>query len=181
MTPGKLFLKKSGNGIQKLNLRRYIKTDMNFAGHATGGALAALTVGGATFAFGFKTTMLAAGCAWIGAVVPDLDTGSIPARWFGRLGFAGSCLLLGSGIIAESFVLLVSSAVPGLLALFLLGLKHRGPLHKYWLPAFLIPFAVWGQFPNEFVRPLMFSFAGGICVHLLLDGIFPWSFKGWIL
>lgn len=154
---------------------------MNFSGHALGGAAAVLVAGGATFSYGVQAATLAASCAGIGAVIPDLDVGSIPSRWFGRLGFAGASLLLGCGIIADNSVLLVWSAIPGLLALFLLGLKHRGPLHKYWAPVLLIPFAALGKFPNELVCPAMLSFAGGMCVHLLLDGIFPWSFKGWFL
>ncbi|GAG49461.1 unnamed protein product, partial [marine sediment metagenome] len=126
-----------------------------------------------------QTALIAGGVAWVGAVAPDIDIGSIPGRWFGRIGFLFSSLALSWGLMSEDVRFVVAASMPGLLILFVQSFKHRGPLHKYWLPLCLSGLGYFGIFQSELVQPLIFSFAGGLCVHLWLDGIWPWSFKGW--
>jgi hypothetical protein len=117
----------------------------------------------------------------MGSRVLSFSLGSIPGRWFGRLGFVISSILLGLGIWKSIFVFMIISGGLGLIALLVLIMKHRGPTHKYWLPLLLIAVAIFGVFPHNMISPLMFMFALGIILHLCQDGIFPWSFKGWFL
>lgn len=157
---------------------------MNFKPHALGATVAGIVAAGLTWQFvGAAPACWAGICAWIGALFPDFDIGSIPARWFGRLGFAVSCCLLSAGIISDNQIFLIGAAIPGLLALLSMAFKHRGPFHKYWLPALLTGVAVGGYFLNirnhELIGALLLAFSGGMCVHLILDGIFIWSIKGW--
>ncbi len=154
---------------------------MNFKGHALGAG----AVGGiASSVFWFQglpvlSALGVGGLLWLGGQFPDLDVGSIPGRWFGRLGFLFASLMFGLGLYSNSLAPLVWSSLVGLAALFIQGMKHRGPMHKYYLPVFLLLLAVFGVFEDELFSLLTGAFAGGICVHLLLDGIFPWNFKGW--
>lgn len=157
---------------------------MNFPGHAigAGAGAAGLMIGLLLVKEVSAATALYAGAVfWVGGQFPDLDVGSIPGRWFGRLGFlvAGVCFAL--GVSGKISIFMTVSAVIGLIALFLMGMKHRGPTHKYWLPVFLILMAVLGVFPETGTAIFIGAFAGGIILHLILDGIFPWSFKGWFL
>ena len=119
---------------------------------------------------------------WFGGLFPDLDVGSIPARWFGGLGFASGLVFMISGILTNNMKLLVYCCVLGLAALLLMFFKHRGPTHKYWLPAVLTFFGVFGSFQSELVHFSLFCFAGGVAVHLMIDGIFFWNIrKGWLI
>jgi hypothetical protein len=154
---------------------------MNFAANCTGGIVAGAAAGGACVLYGlsYQTALLAGGAAWLGALFPDFDITSIPQRWFGRIGAAVSALLIGFGSFLGDIRLVYASAGLGFIALLLMGLKHRGPTHKYWLPLLLSGIAVFGVFPSEMISPLLLAFAGGLCVHLCLDFIFPWSLKGW--
>ena len=160
---------------------------MNFKSHALGASGAAVIFFCIFFILeSLQVAIIAAACAWIGAVFPDFDIGSIPARWFGRLGFAAACFLLSVGYITENINLLIGGAAPGLLALLSISFKHRGPFHKYWLPVLLSTVAAAGYYfdapSREIVNPLLLSFSGGICVHLMLDYIFPWQIrKGWFI
>ena len=157
---------------------------MNFQANVIGGAIAG-TVAGITvlsLGMGLEAVLFAFGAALAGALFPDLDVSSIPARWFGRLGFGFALLFLGMGLALESTKLLLTGTAPGLLALICMGMKHRGPIHKYWLPLSLSLLAFFGSFPSPLVEPVLYSFAVGICVHLMLDGIFIWSIrKGWLV
>jgi hypothetical protein len=156
---------------------------MNFAANCGGGIVAGAAAGGACLFFGFNYEIaLAAGlAAWIGTLFPDFDITSIPQRWFGRIGAAVSALLIGFGSLLDDMRLVYASAGLGFIALLLMSFKHRGPTHKYWLPLILSGLAIFGTFPAEEVSPLLLAFSGGLCVHLCLDSIFPWSLKGWWL
>ena len=155
---------------------------MNFAGHLTGGVMAGVVAGGACELIGlhYQIALMAGGMALGGALFPDLDISSIPQRWFGRIGAAVSSVLIGYGNMINDHRFVMAAAVIGLLALLMMAFKHRGPAHKYWLPLVLVMLAVFGRFPSPLAGPLMMAFAGGVCVHLVLDSIFPWSLKGWI-
>lgn len=154
---------------------------MNFQGHAIGAGLAGGGAAGFFYFQGLPATaaLSVGGLLWLGGQFPDLDVGSIPGRWFGLLGFLISSLFIGLGLAINSLAPLLWSSLIGLIALFSQGMKHRGPMHKNYLPALLFLLAVFGVFEDELFSLLIGAFAGGICVHLFLDGIFPWSFKGW--
>ena len=155
---------------------------MNFSAHFLGSAGAGMFSG--IFALMHTGSMQVAGAAFgaaaVGGVFPDLDTASIPARWFGRLGFvvAGVAFGLGSQLMDVHYLQI--SAIIGLFALLLLGLKHRGPFHKYWLPVFCFVLAAYGEFSYPEVNLLLACFGLGVIVHLALDFIFIWQLKAWI-
>lgn len=150
---------------------------MNFLGHAIGAGVAG--IGAAAFVLETgnspQTALKIAGVLWVGGQVPDLDIGSIPARWFGRLGFLAAGLLFGYGFLTRIHEAIAISFIIGLAALLFMAMKHRGPLHKYWLPGFCV---FLGFFRGDY---LILAFGVGMMTHLLLDGIFPWQFKGWWL
>lgn len=154
---------------------------MNFQGHAICAGLAGSGAAGFFYFQGLPATAAlgVGGLLWLGGQFPDLDVGSIPGRWFGRLGFLAAAFLTSWGLTNNSPAPLVWSSLIGLTALFIQGMKHRGPMHKYYLPLILLLLAVFGVFEDELFSLLIGAFAGGICIHLFLDGIFPWSFKGW--
>lgn len=172
---------------------------MNFAGHAIGAGVAGIIAAGCLLFFGIQLipALIGGAALWFGGQFPDLDIGSIPGRWFGRVGFFLSVALLSWGNYALNMFLVNIAALIGLLALFLMGIKHRGPTHKYWTPLFLIAVAFLGpifaaylplkaayltQFlAIPFIEIYVICFALGITVHILLDGIWPWSLKGWFL
>lgn len=149
---------------------------MNFMGHAIGASVAGIGAAAYTITAG-NTPLMAlkvAGVLWVGGQIPDLDIGSIPTRWFGRLGFLAAGLLFGYGFLARDHSAIAISSIIGLTALLLMAMKHRGPLHKYWLPGFCV---FLGFFRGDY---LILAFGVGMIVHLLLDRIFFWQFKGWI-
>ena len=157
---------------------------MNFKANITGGLVAGGLASGGTLSMGynFDVALMSFGCCVMGALFPDLDVASIPARWFGRVGLALAFILLSMGVMLESMKFLLYGALPGIMALICLSVKHRGPFHKYWVPVALMLLAVFGVFPAQEVRPLLYSFAAGIIVHLMLDGIFVWNIrKGWFI
>lgn len=150
---------------------------MNFMGHAVGAGIVGIGAAGFVLESGNSPLMAAkvGGILWLGGQIPDFDIASIPARWFGRLGFLAAGLLFGYGFLARDHRAIAISSMIGLAALLLLAMKHRGPLHKYWLPAFCIAISV---FRGDY---LLLAAGVGMIVHLLLDRIFPWQFKGWLL
>jgi len=157
---------------------------MNFTGHAIGAGIGGTAL--IELLLFFKdmpliSALAGGGVFWLGGQFPDLDIGSIPGRWFGRLGFLTAGIMFAFGISQKQLLFMTISSAIGLLALFLLGMKHRGPTHKYWLPVFLILVAILGVFPDQTTPILIAAFAAGIILHLILDLIFPWSFKGWFL
>jgi len=158
---------------------------MNFIGHAGGAAVAGLTATGLLVVVQNTPVAVAltAGLVlWLGGQFPDLDIASIPARWFGGVGFLLAGALSSYGIIARHWEALLTSSIIGMAALLLLSLKHRGPLHKYWLPVFLVFLGLYGVFPHPYTGLYIFMFAIGIVVHLNLDGVFFWSIrKGWLV
>jgi hypothetical protein len=146
------------------------------------GAAAVATVGVFCFFrdFSAKEYIGLAAAVFVGGLAPDLDIGSIPARWFGRIGFLFAAAFFGLGVYLKELNFLIYSALPGMLALLLMAMKHRGPTHKHWLPVILLFMVVFGSFPDPFAPALMICFAVGLETHLALDMIFPWSLKGWI-
>lgn len=128
---------------------------MNFGGHVVGGVVAGVVaagVAGAAAGAGTPPAMfdelegllgsgaLAAGCfgmAFLMALFPDLDTASIPQRWYVRIMFVGLVTTLIAGW-RELF------AVLALLALLPLLHRHRGWTHwpiTPWLVALLLAVA----------------------------------------
>lgn len=151
--------------------------NMKFLGHAVGAGVVGIIATALTLEAGNSLRMAAeiGGVLWLGGQVPDLDIASIPAKWFGRLGFLAAGLLFGYGFLAREHGAIAISAVIGLMALLLMAIQHRGPLHKYWLPAACVFMSLFQG------NSLMMAFGLGIIVHLMLDKIFPWQFRGWWL
>lgn len=148
---------------------------MNFLGHAIGAGATGIAAGALVMENGNSPQMAlkVAGVLWIGGQIPDIDITSIPSRWFGRLGFLAAGLLFGYGFFARVFEAIAVSSIIGLAALLFMAMKHRGPLHKYWLSGFCL---FLGFFRGDY---LILAFGVGMITHLLLDRIFPWQFKGW--
>ena len=156
---------------------------MNFKGHIIGAMAAAVATTAVlrfvgSFSFGEYIGLAAA--VFVAGLFPDLDIGSIPARWFGRIGFLFAAVFFGLGIYLQNHVFLVYSALPGMLSLLLMAMKHRGPTHKHWTPVIFLCMSVFGSFPDPFAPALMIAGAVGLETHLALDMIFPWSLMGWI-
>ena len=128
---------------------------MNFGGHAMGGVVAGFAAAavagvagagsGAPAMFGeleevLGTGAFSAGCfgaAFLMALFPDLDTASIPQRWYLRIMFAGLVASVLAGWM-ELFVVLA------LVALLPLLHHHRGWTHwrlTPWGVAFLLAVA----------------------------------------
>ena len=157
---------------------------MNFSSHLIGGTIAAGAVAGYMlyqYQDSFYTAVFAGGATWLGAQFPDLDVGSIPARWFGRIGALAVLILSGYGVLAQAPGLLLISSAIGFLALCMHGMKHRGPTHKYWFPLILFAAAYLVGFQGILYPLMLVGFGIGIYIHLLLDGIFPWQIrKAWL-
>lgn len=141
---------------------------MNFKEHSRAGLIAS----GATLGAGviivskFDQPFLWAVIVYIGAIFPDLDTDSIPARWTARAGFIFAVIMLvlkkpwPPAILGAGFFLIKSG-------------KHRGFIHKWWFPgAFIMAGNIWNQ-------PLCFAFGAGLIVHFAVDKLSPFSIKNW--
>jgi len=164
---------------------------MNFKFHWSAGLIG----GAAAFALGLfldapgAYNLALAGGVVVGSQFPDLDTGSIPARWFGRIGGGTSLFLIIAGKIWEISLFWLIAALIGLVSLLTQGSKHRGLTHKYWIPLGLcllsfLPYGTdWLPSLQEYLLPAMLrGFALGVVIHLLLDGIFPWQLgKAWFV
>lgn len=155
---------------------------MNFKGHAIGAGVGAVAAAGVLMLSGFseKAALIAGGVFWIGGQLPDFDVASIPARWFGRIGFLAAAILFGLATSLKNIDFMAGSALIGLAALLSMAMKHRGPFHSFWTPIGLCAFAWLGKFESAPAPIFIYCFAAGILVHLTLDGIFPCSLKGWI-
>ena len=167
---------------------------MNFKRHLTSGVVVGVGIAAGAVYYGYidgddlQTQVAVAGTALFFALFPDLDTSSVPQRWFFRLVFCGM-LVLGW---TERYEL---ATLVGILSLLPLLDHHRGWTHwkvsplvvslllgatyEYWLArnAFV------GEFDWANVRTLIQGHWIFLCAciigwytHLLLDGrfrIFP--------
>ncbi|MCP4757426.1 MAG: hypothetical protein GY866_41730 [Proteobacteria bacterium] len=112
-----------------------------------------------------------------GGTFPDLDTESIPSRWYARIGLVASliCLILDKPWYA-AFVCIPFLAVK--------AHKHRGWTHSYAVPALLtalplvVPFVpILARYvPSEY-RLTIVAYAVGIVSHLATDGRYPMKRK----
>lgn len=141
---------------------------MNFSEHSRAGIITAVVLGGAGFFYfkDFDRAVLIVFAGYIGAVFPDLDTDSIPSRRAAQAGLVTSfiCVFLNKPWLP---------AILGTLFFLIKSGKHRGFIHKYWLPA--VCFAL-GTFLSE---PLCFAFGIGLVTHFALDGITLLSLRNW--
>ena len=128
------------------------------------------------------------------ALLPDLDTASIPQRWFYRGVVLALVVLIAAGFFREA-------ALIGVVAMLPLVHHHRGWTHRWWA-ALLLPLGVlllWGLLPGlgfdgsrpevhparplasiraviEWVGrylPFYLAMAGGHGLHLVLDRVSP--------
>ncbi|MCZ6552931.1 MAG: metal-dependent hydrolase [SAR324 cluster bacterium] len=162
---------------------------MNFKAHLAAGAVTGAAVATVALAAGFVDTIGEAGAlAALGtgfALFPDLDTASIPQRWFYR-GMAAAIVAL---ILTGRWQ---SAALLGLVALLPLLHHHRGWTHRWWAVP-LVPLgalALWrslavggeawgGSDPLEAARslwgfleahlPAYGAMTAGYAVHLIAD------------
>lgn len=157
---------------------------MNFKGHFIGGlGVAVLTGGGLTVnEYSLTVAGITAAAVFTGSQFPDFDTGSIPARWFGRIGFFFNfavllySLKMGNGLNQW----MIAATVVGLISLFSQGSKHRGLTHKYYIPLILAGLFFYPEFKGTLLPFICAGLSAGIFTHLFIDCIFPWKIKAWI-
>ena len=149
---------------------------MNFKDHLTAGIITGASCGAGAY-YLEATPKLAVACAFMGTMgglFPDLDTGSIPTRWFAR--FASFIGALG---IWQYFNgnLQIMAFMPALILSLAQSGRHRGWTHSY-----LLPFVVVGLgyllFPTGVF--LFASFGLGILSHYALDSMNPLRRTSWM-
>jgi membrane-bound metal-dependent hydrolase YbcI (DUF457 family) len=142
---------------------------MNFTSHAKAGFWTALIAAVTSFLIknDLRFSLLAGALCWVGAVLPDLDTDSIPSRWAARLGLAFTCLCIYTGS-------LFPATIAGLLFFAVKSTVHRGITHSYFLPLLCIALGIWhGNF-------LYGSFGIGLLCHLVVDQLSPLDSRNWL-
>lgn len=155
---------------------------MNFKGHLIGGLSSGLIVGGIGLwlQLPLESAVTLGGAVFIGSQFPDLDTGSIPTRWFGRIGFLFSFAILMYSLKAGFGNLTLAGYTVGLISLFSQGSKHRGLTHKYYIPLILGGLFFYPVFEGTLMPFICLGLSSGIFIHLFIDGIFPWKIKAWV-
>lgn len=142
---------------------------MNFSQHARDGLTAAALVSVASFVYykNFDRALLTGLVIFAGSIFPDLDTDSIPSRWAARVGFVSSLILL-------SLNKPYAPAIAGMMFFLIKSGKHRGFIHKYYLPVFC--FVLTARTGNL----LYAAFGFGLVIHLWLDRLSIFERKNWI-
>ena len=145
---------------------------MNFREHAIGGVSASLVAGvGMLYFTGDPTlSVFSAVTAMAGALSPDIDSASIPSRWFARFGILVSVILMWAGKYKEA-------SISGIIYMAFSAGRHRGWTHSWWfaIACFASAFLAYNRIPLPYigVLPIYFilaaSFGLGLCVHYLLD------------
>lgn len=142
---------------------------MNFPAHAKAGCWTALTAAVTSFLVrnDLRFSALAGALCFIGAVLPDLDTESIPSRWAARFGVAVSCFCIYTGK-------LLPAVIVGLLFFAVKSTAHRSWTHSYFLPCLCIALGVWhGNF-------LYVAFGIGLICHYVVDSLSPLDSRNWV-
>lgn len=168
---------------------------MNFRGHLIGGMVVGVTLAESAARLGGipstdrHTWFAVCATTLFFSLLPDLDTSSVPQRWFFRLVFIG-LLYLGWNKRYELATLV------GILAIMPLLDHHRGWMHWKWTPLFVpllasVGYEYWRARQSWFIAFswsnvqgmldgyaifVLASIAGWYC-HLILDGRFN-IFKG---
>lgn len=138
---------------------------MNFKQHAIIGAASSGIIAVGSFALTKNPAIaLTFGVSlFVGSIIPDIDTGSIPSRIF-----AVATIIL-AGILMY-FGLDKHAAIVGIINAALRIDKHRGYTHS-WLLIIVCSaigiVAAFGKIPEYFV--LLAPFAVGLIVHYLVD------------
>ncbi len=144
---------------------------MNFKAHATAGATTAGVVSlSALVLTGDNHVSLLCGIiVFLMSLFPDLDTASIPSRYFA----IGSLVV---SVILMSFQEYYYCSLIGMSFLCMKVGKHRGWTHKYTLPLGFILVSYF--FPNYDL--ILISFGVGLVTHYACDGMNPMKRKNWI-
>ena len=112
-----------------------------------------------------------------GSFAPDLDTESIPSKWFTRgLWFGWSIILLLniSGIPKFEYELqLKTVAVLTVVFIIVKAFKHRGPTHALILVPVLL---IVGYYSENY---LISAFSIGLATHYYCDSISPFKLRNW--
>lgn len=161
---------------------------MTFRGHLLGGIAAGTIVAMATTSLGlietgaYGTWCGVAGVGVLFSLVPDLDTASVPQRWFFKGVFALILYLACRGQYETATLVALTSLLPildhhrgwthGRLVPVLMPLA-LGAMYEYWRVSRA---AVGGEFDMRLVAPSHLAFLGaavaGWYTHLFLDGLF---------
>ncbi len=157
---------------------------MQFRGHLTGGCVAAVAFAEFAVQIGnvanedFSTWIHLFGLTLFFSLFPDLDTASIPQRWFFRI-------VLATMLVLAWYERYRLAALLGVIAILPVIDRHRGWTHWRTAPV-LIPtilyllFGFWnggeeGSFGWQYLlnnKMYLLACALGWYVHLVLDGYF---------
>lgn len=143
---------------------------MNFRGHFYGSLLVGGVVGYSIHSYSaLDQSLISFLMVVAGGNFPDVDTHSTPSRLISMIALFVSLYLFFSGYYD-------ASALIGIGFMLCKSSGHRGWTHKYWLPVSLI----FLSFYFDFYFFYMLSFSFGLCVHYVLDSIYPFSVKSWV-
>lgn len=150
---------------------------MRARGHLAGGALAgggvvaAGTALGSLPGLGHPLAWAAFATALFFALFPDVDTDSLPRRWFYRGVLAALAWLAGRRRFEEATLVAVAALLP-------LVDHHRGWTHGRFTPLLVALAATgalwwWGDWPPGASESVLLAAAvAGWYTHLVLDGLF---------
>ena len=150
---------------------------MKFASHAKAGfVISAIAATLETVFRDFKTGVLAGILCFVGAVIPDLDTDSIPSRWAARFGaaFMFICVYMAHEHPGAAVEYYFPAAVAGLLFFTIKAFPHRSFTHSWFGP--VICFAL-GVYHGNF---LYSAFGVGLMCHLIVDRLGPLDSRNWL-
>lgn len=141
---------------------------MNFPQHAKAGFYTSCLAASAGYLFkDLRIALLAGLLCFVGSVIPDLDTDSIPSRWAARFGLGLTCFSIYTGRYFPA-------VVAALLFFAIKSFPHRNWTHKYFGP--LICFSL-GIYHQNF---LYAAFGVGLLCHLLVDSLSPLDSRNWV-
>ena len=142
-------------------------TSMNYAGHLTGGLVAAGIVGATSFVMSGLNIGIGAVCAvttLVMALYPDFDIASTPSKYSYIIGIPAIILCMFFNKIQTAMLILAFIAVPKMF-------PHRGLVHTLRFGA--LATICWIFIFNPYLHVnLMFTFIAGMIgylTHLLLD------------
>jgi hypothetical protein len=142
---------------------------MDFKQHSRAGLIVSgiVLIAGLIVFKKIEQPLLWAVLVYLGAIFSDLDTQSIPSILVSRIGFVLSCIML---MLNKPW----PPAIAGAAFFLIKSGKHRGFIHKWWLPsAFMASGLIWSQ-------PACLAFGVGLIIHLMVDKISPLKWANWV-
>jgi len=145
---------------------------MNFKGHLIGSIITGLIASSVAYYqcdVKLDDTAIILPICILGGNFPDVDTNSIPSKFYAIFGLILAIVLIYSGLPALAGAIFV----PFILAK---ATVHRGWTHKYYLPVGMMIIAnYWPEYAL-----ILIAFGVGVITHLILDKIYPLAEKGWV-